>query len=101
MSAWGELRAARVRASSQVEFNVSHNSDVSEPRTARAFSRATRRQLKMLPLNSRSRLTNSNTARGSMVSCRAQYASSICNAVMVYRNDCARAASSCGNSDMR
>jgi hypothetical protein len=38
------------RASSQVEFSVSQSSEVSEPRTARAFSRAARRQLTMLPL---------------------------------------------------
>jgi hypothetical protein len=48
----GRGRAARAmkRASSQVEFRVSQSSEVSEPRTARAFSRAARRQLKMLPL---------------------------------------------------
>ena len=66
MSSCGEVREARERASSQVEFSVSHNSDVSVPRTARAFSRAARRQLRMLPANSRSSVTNSNTARGTM-----------------------------------
>ena len=40
MSAPGVRRAAIERASSQVEFSVSHSSEVSEPRTARAFSRA-------------------------------------------------------------
>ena len=68
MSAFGERRDARDRASSHVELSVTQSSEVSEPRTARAFSRAARRQLKMLPLYSRSRLTNSNTARGSTVS---------------------------------
>ena len=58
------------RASSQVEFSVSQSSEVKEPRTARAFSRAERRQLTMLPPYSRSRLTNSKTARGSIVSYR-------------------------------
>ena len=45
----GGAAAAMERASSQVEFRVSQSSEVSEPRTARAFSRAERRQLKMLP----------------------------------------------------
>ena len=39
---------AWARASSQVELKVSHISEEIAPRTARAFSRAARRQLRML-----------------------------------------------------
>jgi hypothetical protein len=95
------LRETIVRTSSQVEFRVSHNSDVSEPRTARAFSRAARRQLKMLPLNSRSRLTNSNTARGSMRSWRSRYGSSMWRARMVALKESASVSPECGSSDIR
>ena len=49
MSARSAPRTMNVRTSSQVELSVSQSSEVSEPRTARAFSRAERRQLTMLP----------------------------------------------------
>jgi hypothetical protein len=53
-------------SSSQVWFCVSQNSVVSAPRTARAFSRAARRQEKMLDGLASSRTMKSSTLRGVM-----------------------------------
>ena len=101
MSVRGVVRTMNERASSQVELSVSQSSEVSEPRTARAFSRADRKQLTMLPPYSRSRLTNSNTARGSIVSWRSRYACSICSAFMVELNDWVSLSPDWGSSDIR
>ena len=61
---------AVARASSQVELKVSHISEEIEPRTARAFSRAERRQLRMLEGLPRSNARKSITRCGSTSSCR-------------------------------
>ena len=55
--------------SSQVWFWVSHTSVVSAPRTARAFSRAARRQCQMLERLDSSRTMKSITAWAEMAAC--------------------------------
>jgi len=57
---------AWARASSQVELKVSHISEEMEPRTARAFSRAERRQLRMLDELPVSKAMKSMTQCGSI-----------------------------------
>ncbi len=86
--------------SSQVWFCVSQTSVVSVPRTARAFSRAARRQFRMLDGLFGSHTMKSMTSGPLMSPCFSRYSEVSSEMLSSPRQPCSVASTDCGSSEV-